>query len=64
LKKQSQFIRSEYCVLRSARTNLKKQSQFAAGQIGAYSYMKGTYGNKSACGARKNKAKQSQYRME
>jgi len=46
------------------KRNLKKQSQFAAGQIGAYSYMKGTYGNKPACGARKNKPNQSQYRME
>jgi len=46
------------------KRNLKKQSQFAAGQIGAYSYMKGTYGNKPACGARKNKPKQTQYRME
>jgi len=26
-KKQSQFIRSEFSVLRAARTNLKKQSQ-------------------------------------
>jgi hypothetical protein len=27
LKKQSQFNRSEFCVLRSAKWNLKKQSQ-------------------------------------
>ena len=31
LKKQSQFIRIEYCVMRIAKTNLKKQSQFAGG---------------------------------
>jgi hypothetical protein len=61
LKKQSQFIRIASCLLRIAKTNLKKQSQFDSGQIGAYSYMKGTYGNKPACGARKNKAKQSQF---
>jgi len=28
LKKQSQFIRIAYCVLRTAKRNLKKQSQF------------------------------------
>jgi hypothetical protein len=28
LKKQSQFIRIEYCVMRIAKWNLKKQSQF------------------------------------
>jgi hypothetical protein len=30
-EKQSQFIRSECCVLSTARTKLKKQSQFAGG---------------------------------
>jgi hypothetical protein len=34
---------------------LKKQSQFAAGQIGATSYMKGDYGKIPLCGVRKNK---------
>jgi len=29
--------------------DLKKQSQFAAGQIGVNSYLKGYYGNKPAC---------------
>ena len=29
LKKQSQFIRIAYCVMRIAKRNLKKQSQFA-----------------------------------
>jgi len=38
------------------QSNLKKQSQFAGGQIGATSYLKGIYGNKPACGAAKNKA--------
>ena len=32
LKKQSQFIRAEYRVQRTAYTNLKKQSQFSQGQ--------------------------------
>jgi len=40
--------------------DLKKQSQFAGGQIGVRSYLKGDYDNITACGARKNKAKQSQ----
>jgi len=35
---------------------LKKQSQFAAGQIGTNSYLKGDYDNMPACGPRKNKA--------
>jgi hypothetical protein len=35
---------------------LKKQSQFASEQIGVNSYLKGNYGNMSACGRRKNKA--------
>jgi hypothetical protein len=52
---------------RVERVRLKKQSQFAAGQIGVKSYMKGYYGNKPACGAEKNKANQAcpeQRRME
>jgi len=61
--KQTQFMLAP-SIAGGLKRNLKKQSQFAAGQIGAYSYMKGTYGNKPACGARKNKPKQSQYRME
>ena len=40
---------------------LKKQSQFAGGIIDVKYYMKGTYGNISPFGARKNKAKQSQF---
>jgi len=32
------------------------------GQIGAKSYLKGDYGNMPACGARENKAKQSQFK--
>jgi len=39
---------------------LKKQSQFAGGQNGIKPYLKGYYDNITACGARKNKAKQSQ----
>jgi len=39
---------------------LKKQSQFADGQIGVNSYMKGDYRKITLCVARKNKPKQSQ----
>jgi hypothetical protein len=40
---------------------LKKQTQFAAGQIGLNYYMKGIYDNILTCGLRKNKANQSQF---
>ena len=40
---------------------LKKQSQFVPAQNGVKSFMKGAYGNKPACGAQENKAKQSQF---
>jgi hypothetical protein len=43
------------------KTNLKKQSQFAFGQIGVSSYLKGYYDKIPLCGTRKNKAKQSQF---
>jgi len=36
--------------------DLKKQSQFSGGQNGVNSFLKGNYGNKPPCGARKNKA--------
>jgi hypothetical protein len=39
---------------------LKKQSQFADGQIGVNTYIKGLYGKILICGAAKNKAKQTQ----
>jgi hypothetical protein len=39
---------------------LKKQSQFAGGQIGVKHYLKGLYDKIMICGSRKNKAKQSQ----
>jgi len=51
LKKQSQFVRIEYCVMRIAKTKLKKQSQFSGGQIGVNSFLKGNYGNNIPCGA-------------
>jgi hypothetical protein len=40
---------------------LKKQSQFAGGQIGVSSYTKGDYEEIATAWARKNKAKQSQF---
>ena len=41
--------------------DLKKQSQFVPARIGTKSYMKGDYVNKTAFGAKKNKANQSQF---
>ena len=41
--------------------DLKKQSQFVPDQNGAMSYVKGDYGNMSACGIEENKANQSQF---
>jgi len=38
-----------FCVLRTAKRNLKKQSQFVGEQIGVNSYLKGYYGNITAC---------------
>ena len=40
--------------------DLKKQSQFAPGEIGAKSFMKGDYEDIPACGVEENKANQSQ----
>ena len=53
--KQSQYDRTEDCVLRTAKVNLKKQSQFVPGQNGATSYMKGDYDNIPVCRAQKTK---------
>jgi hypothetical protein len=67
LKKQTQFVLPPHhcrgiekikpiissCVLRTAYMNLKKQSQFAVGQIDLRPYLKGSYDNISACGASK-----------
>jgi len=41
LKKQSQFHRSEFVVQRTAKRNLKKQSQFVPEQNGAKPFVKG-----------------------
>jgi hypothetical protein len=40
--------------------DLKKQSQFVPGRMGAKSFVKGDYGNMPARGDQKNKANQSQ----
>ena len=45
--------------MRIAKRSLKKQSQFAGGQIGVNPYLKGDYGNTLPFGAQKNKAKQT-----
>ena len=59
-EKQTQFkanlFRIEYCVMRIAERNLKKQSQFSKGNLSLSIYMKGNYGNIHALKARKNKA--------
>jgi hypothetical protein len=44
------------------KTNLKKQSQFEPGLVGATSYLEGDYDKIPLCGAQENKAKQSQFR--
>ena len=54
---QDKFTRAAFCVMRTAKTSLKKQSQFAGGQIGVRSCVKGPYDNKWSLGAAK---KQSQ----
>jgi hypothetical protein len=41
--------------------DLKKQSQFAAARTGAKSFVKGDYGNKWACGAKKNKPNKANF---
>jgi hypothetical protein len=41
--------------MRSAKWNLKKQTQFASGQVGVKSYLKEGYGNKPPGRADKNK---------
>jgi hypothetical protein len=41
--------------------HLKRQSQFAPGQIGAKSFVKGNYENRPRRALRKNKPKQSQF---
>ena len=49
--------------MRTAKTNLKKQSQFAGEQIGVNSFLKGNYGKIPLCGAQENKAKQTQSQL-
>jgi hypothetical protein len=44
-------------------SNLKKQSQFEPGLVGATSYLKGDYDRIPLRGAQENKAKQSQFRL-
>ena len=61
LKKQGQYYRSVFRVLRIAKWNLKKQSQFEPVQIGVKCYLEEAYGNIPTKGARKNKANQSQF---
>jgi hypothetical protein len=43
--KQSQFIRIAYCVMRIAKRNFKKQSQFFGGQNNVKSILTMLYGD-------------------
>jgi len=43
--------------------DLKKQSQFVPGLMGATSYAKGDYDEIPLCGAQENKAKQTQFQL-
>ena len=54
-KNKANRSRIEYCVMRIAKRNLKKQSQLQNGQIGVKSYVEGDYGITPLCGAQKNK---------
>ncbi len=60
---QSNSLSQSETVTRPAekQVDLKKQSQFTPAQVGAKSFDKVDYGNKPACGAEENKAKQSQF---
>jgi len=55
--------KSEYLNPKQNERNLKKQSQFAVGQIGVSSYLKGYYDKIPLCGSRKNKANQTQFQF-
>jgi len=61
-KKQTQFKanQSQYYLAPRFIWGLKKQSQFAGGQIGVKSYLKGNYGNKPVLRRQKTKPIQSQ----
>ena len=63
-KNKANLSRIEYCVMRIAKANLKKQSQFVSGRIGAKSYMQGNYDNMSVFEALKNKANQTQFKAK
>jgi len=56
LKKQSQFCRSAFFVLRIAKGDLKKQSQFSKPKMDATIYKIRNYVNTVVFGLRKNKA--------
>jgi len=53
--------RTAFGVLSAAKTNLKKQSQFAVDENSAKSYLKGNYEEIPTGGGDENKAKQSQF---
>jgi hypothetical protein len=53
-KNKANLFRIEYCVLRIAKRNLKKQSQFVAGQIDVTFLQKRDYENRPRPGLRGN----------
>jgi hypothetical protein len=60
LKNKANLFRIEYRVMRIAKRNLKKQSQFVADQISVSSLQRKDYENRARPGLRGNKAYQSQ----
>jgi hypothetical protein len=59
-KNKANLFRSEFCVMRIAKRDLKKQSQFAGGQNDVKLVIVETYGDLCDWKLQKNKAKQSQ----
>jgi len=57
------MVVSYWLLAKKRKGYLKKQSQFARGQIGVKYYMKGDYEEFHALRRRKNKAKQSQFQL-
>jgi hypothetical protein len=54
-KNKANSFRIEYCVMRIAKRNLKKQSQFSNIQMSVTSVMTKAYDNRPAFGVRENK---------
>jgi hypothetical protein len=55
-KNKANLFRIEYCVMRIAKTNLKKQTQFGEDQYDVNAFLERTYGNEGCRRPKKNKA--------